>query len=541
MSGGVRGSGVTPAPTRFPGGEVSELINPSRDQFLQVARSVQGTAVVPVWREWVADTETPVSALLKLGHLRPVFLLESADGGERVGRYSFLGLQPFWELRAQGDVVTVHRGDRTEERTGDPVAVMRSEIHRYRAAAAGPLPRFYGGAVGYLSYEWVHRLEKLPRPRVSRLGWPEAVFVMAGVVLVFDHLRHTVTVVVNQLLDGDSDSCYSRAAARIEEVQHHLAGSLPRASCPHGVREGEFSVPRMPLPPDGQRSLLPERETGAEGFTSNFTREEFCRCVRRAKEYIRAGDIFQVVLSQRLERRLRAHPLDVYRVLRALNPSPYMFYLDLGDRYLAGASPEMLVRVEEGWVETRPIAGTRPRGRDAEEDERLAGELVADPKERAEHVMLVDLGRNDVGRVCQPGTVRVTEFMTVERYSHVMHIVSAVRGKLCPDVDAFGALASCFPAGTLTGAPKVRAMEIIRELEPEERGPYGGAVGYFSFSGNADTCITIRTVLMSEGRAVVQAGAGIVADSDPEREYEETMNKARALLLAVERAERGHW
>ncbi|MEW6398277.1 MAG: anthranilate synthase component I [Bacillota bacterium] len=493
------------------------MARPSREEFVRLARGADGEAgevVIPVWEEVVADVETPVSALLKLARHRPVFLLESAEGGEHVGRYSFLGLDPFWEVRGEGDTVTIrHRGGE-ECLSGDPVAVLRSRMARYRLRVVGILPRFCGGAVGYVSYEWVHRLEKLPRPRGGSAGWPEAVFVMAEVVVVFDHLRHTLGIVVNALPGDDAESCYRRARARIEEIKGDLARPL------------EGGVLASPVTAGGPGT----------SFRSNLSREEFCQAVRRAKEYIRAGDIFQVVLSQRLEAPLHSSPLSVYRVLRAVNPSPYMFFLDLGDMQLAGASPEMLVRVEDGWVETRPIAGTRLRGRDAVEDEVLARELLSDAKERAEHVMLVDLGRNDVGRVSQPGTVRVTEFMRVERYSHVMHIVSAVRGRLCPDADAFSALASCFPAGTLTGAPKVRAMEIISDLEPVERGPYGGAVGYFAFSGNADMCITIRTVQMRRGRVVVQAGAGIVADSDPDREYEETLAKARALLLAVEAA-----
>lgn len=518
---------------RLGGGRV---VRPSEQEFVALGKGAWGDggeAVIPVWQEMVADLETPVSALLKLADLGPVFLLESAEGGEHVGRYSFLGLHPFWEMRAEGGVVTVRDRGREERSRGDPVAVLRSHLARYRPVLAGSLPRFYGGAVGYVAYEWVHRLEKLPRPPQGS-GWPEAAFVMPEVVVVFDHLRRTVSIVVNALPGGDPVSAYRRAAARIGEVEERLSRPLgPGVGRP---APAERPGSACPLPRDAAGAAAGGTGGSALSFRSNVAREDFCRAVRRAKEYIREGDIFQVVLSQRLEAPFEASPLAVYRILRSINPSPYMFFLDLGDRQLAGASPEMLVRVEDGWVETRPIAGTRPRGRDPAEDRALERELLADPKERAEHVMLVDLGRNDVGRVCEPGTVRVTEFMKVERYSHVMHIVSAVRGRLRPEVDALAALASCFPAGTLTGAPKVRAMEIISELEPAERGPYGGAVGYFSFSGNADTCITIRTVLMHGGRALVQAGAGIVADSDPDREYEETLAKARALLLAVEAA-----
>lgn len=499
------------------------MASPTLQEFLGIAHTaVASGMVVPVWEEMVADMETPVSALVKLIDMRPVFLLESAEGGERVGRYSFLGFKPFWELRADGSTVRVSSSKGSFHLDGDPVEVLRRFMPR-AASRKWPLPRFFGGAVGYLAYEWVHRLERLPRHAGKPSGWPEAVFVVPELVLIFDHLRYTLTVVVNQQLDRAPEHSYHQALGLIEEVRARLGTSAAV------LHQANMSV----------EPAATGKEIRGIGFVSNFSQSEFCTSVRRAKEYIRAGEVFQVVLSQRLETVTRAQPLQVYRLLRALNPSPYMFYLDLGDRHLVGSSPEMLVRVEEGWVETRPIAGTRPRGRDEDEDRRLEAELLADAKERAEHVMLVDLARNDLGRVCQPGTVQVTDFMRVERYSHVMHIVSAVRGRLRPDLDAFSALASCFPAGTLTGAPKVRAMEIIAELEPSERGPYGGAVGYFSFSGNLDTCITIRTVAMQDGKAVVQAGAGIVADSDPEREYEETVNKARALLLAVQLAEKG--
>lgn len=487
--------------------------HPSLEVFRKLA--AEGN-LIPVRREFVADLETPVSALLKLAPLRPVYLLESAEGGERLGRYSFLGLEPFWQLRAEGGTVTVSAERVIRRESGDPLDILRREMGRYRVAGGEDLPRFYGGAVGYLAYEWVHRLEKLPSLPPDPFPWPEAAFVMARVVVIFDHLRHTVHIVVNQRVGPDLRQSYREAVTTLDEVEARL----------HAPGPGGQLRPAKKPPGSADQAV-----------TSNLSRERFCRMVEVAKEHIRAGDIFQVVLSQRLQCPLTAPPVEVYRALRSVNPSPYLFYLDLGDRQLAGASPEMLVRVEDGWVETRPIAGTRPRGRDEAEDHRLEAELLVDPKERAEHVMLVDLGRNDVGRVAEPGTVEVREFMTVERYSHVMHLVSAVKGKLAAGLDAFRALASCFPAGTLTGAPKVRAMEIIAELEPVARGPYGGAVGYFGFSGNLDTCITIRTVAMAAGRAMVQAGAGIVADSDPEREYEETLNKARALLVAVRMAE----
>ncbi len=491
------------------------MLVPSEEEFLRLAGDHN---LIPVYREVVADLETPISAFCKLAAQAPCYLLESAEGPERVGRYSFLGFDPLWTAVAREGVTTVS-GRLRGRFHGNPLHTLRALLSGYKVAPVPGLPRFFGGAVGFFAYDLARYLERLPAGPPSDLDLPEAAFAACETVVIFDHLTRRVKVVVNAGVDGNPREAYRRAAQKAEAVAGLLRRPLtapagpPAAVCPAGTDSpGAGGVP------------LPDRE----GFLA---------AVRRAKEYIRAGDIFQVVLSVRRSYPLRVPPFQLYRSLRALNPSPYMFYLDFGELQLVGSSPEMLVRVEDGWVETRPIAGTRRRGRDEEEDAALAAELLADAKERAEHVMLVDLGRNDVGRVAVPGTVEVRDLMRVERYSHVMHLVSEVRGRLRPDLDAFDALAACFPAGTLTGAPKVRAMEIIAELEPVRRGPYGGCVGYFGFSGNMDTCIAIRTVVARGGRAYVQAGAGIVADSDPEREWEECANKARALERALELAE----
>jgi anthranilate synthase component 1 len=373
---------------------------------------------------------------------------------------------------------------------------------------------FNGGMVGYISYDAVKYFERLPSPENDPVGVPESVFMMTTTFLIFDHVRHSIRVVSHAFLDGDVKTAYEEAVERIDELIDRL------------------DSPLQLLPRSSASASVPE-------VTSNLTRERYDEVVERCKEYIYAGDIIQTVPSQRFSRPTTAHPLEIYRALRTINPSPYMYYLELDDFHIVGASPEELVRVQNGVVTTRPIAGTKPRGKTEEEDENLARELLTDEKERAEHIMLVDLGRNDVGRVCKPGTVEVDELMIVERYSHVMHIVSHVVGKLREDKTAYDALRSCFPAGTLSGAPKIRAMEIIAEMEPDKRGPYGGAVGYFDLNGNMDTAITIRTMVIKDGVAHVQAGGGIVSDSVPKTEYEETVHKASAVLRAIERAEQG--
>ncbi len=457
--------------------------------------------LIPVYREIVADLETPVSAFLKINRGGPSFLLESVEGGQRLARYSFIGTEPYKTLK-------VNTADAI-----DPLPDIEEEVSRFKIVPVEGLPRFHGGAVGYLSYETVNHFEKLPSPSSDPLDLPEAFFMFTDTLLVFDHVTHTIKVLSHVRLDGDIEKSYLKATHKIDEMVERLNQPLLIAS-------------------------KPQLSQTTPSYTSNFTKNEFEEAVRQIKQYINAGDAIQVVLSQRLTRPTSLPPFEIYRSLRTVNPSPYMFYLDFLDFQIVGASPEILVRVEDGNVMTRPLAGTRPRGLGEEEDRRLEQELKQDEKERAEHIMLVDLGRNDIGRVSQPGSVKVSELMDIERYSHVMHMVTHVQGKLRPDMTAFDALQACFPAGTVSGAPKIRAMEIIAKFEPEKRGPYAGACGYFSFSGNMDMAIAIRTIVMSKGTAYVQSGCGIVYDSVPEKEYEETLNKAKALVKAIEQAEK---
>lgn len=475
--------------------------------------------VVPVYRTLMADLETPVSVYLKLAQrAAPSFLLESVEGGENIGRYSILGVEPHAAIAIQdGRVIRTAAGRSTARllaQGGDPLHVIQQEIEPYRPAPVDGLPRFTGGAVGYLGYDVVRYFEELPKTAIDGLGVPEAILLLADTLVIFDHVKHQLIVLSNAVSQGDPEAAYDSALVRIQSLIDAL---------------------KQPLPP------IPQAESPLDdGLRSNFTREDFEENVRIAKEYIAAGDAFQIVLSQRLTCRTSAPPFAIYRALRMLNPSPYMFFFDFGnDLHLIGASPEMMVRLEDHDATVRPIAGTRPRGATEEEDRALERELLADPKERAEHVMLVDLGRNDLGRVCEYGTVKVPQRFVVERYSHVMHIVSQVEGRLRPGTTAFDLLRATFPAGTLSGAPKIRAMQIIEELEGTRRGPYGGAVGYFGFNGAMDTCITIRALLMRGDTVTVQAGAGIVADSDPAREYEETLSKARAVAMAIRKAEHG--
>jgi anthranilate synthase component 1 len=457
--------------------------------------------LVPIYREIVADLETPVSAFLKINRGGNSFLLESVEGGERLARYSFIGTDPY-------KIITTKPEDNT-----DPLPLVAAELNKYRVVPMSGLPKFCGGAVGYLSYETVTRFEKLPSPPRDNLDVPESLFMFTNTVLIFDHVTHKIKVLSHAYLDGDIEKSYGQAVARIESFIDRLNQPLPQR--PHTV------------------------PFASGNLTSNFTREGFETAVSKIKDYITAGEAIQVVLSQRLSQPTSAEPFEIYRALRSINPSPYMFYLDLKDFYIIGASPEILVRVENNLVATRPLAGTRPRGSTPEEDTRLEQELKTDEKERAEHIMLVDLGRNDIGRVSEPGTVQVSDLMDIERYSHVMHLVTHVQGKLQKRMTAFDALRACFPAGTVSGAPKIRAMEIIAEFEPEKRGPYAGAVGYFSYNGNMDMAIAIRTMVLKQGIARVQAGGGIVYDSIPAREYEESMNKARVLLKAIAQAEQG--
>ncbi len=466
----------------------------------EVRRLKKAGNLVPVCRDIQADLETPVSAYLKIARGNYSFLLESVEGGERMARYSFIGTEPLFVLRTGN------------EKPVDPLHLVEKELARLHPVSISGLPRFHGGMVGYLSYEAARHFERLPCPVQDPQGLPESVLILADTLLVFDHVTHKIKVVSHAYLDGDVDTAYQEATRKIDDLVNRLEQPMHSAA------------------PKNAPADKPE-------VSSNFSRLEFETIVSKAKEYIYAGDVIQTVLSQRLARRTNANPFAIYRALRSINPSPYMYYLHLGDFYIAGASPELLVRVEDSTVSTRPIAGTRRRGKDANEDLTLEEELKNDEKERAEHIMLVDLGRNDIGRVSEPSTVEVTQLMDVERYSHVMHLVSHVQGRLRAGLSQFDALRSCFPAGTVSGAPKIRAMEIIAELEREQRGPYAGAVGYFDFSGNLDTAIAIRTIVIKNNIAYIQAGAGIVADSVPEREYQESLNKAQALLSAIDQAE----
>ncbi len=485
----------------------------SFEEFVDLAK--RGT-FVPVCKEIVADLLTPVSAFLKIAeHSDYAFLLESVEGGEHVGRYSFLGKDPFLILRGGGEEASIEQAGVTTRADGSFIETLRSLMNRFRSPFVPGLPRFTGGAVGYLGYGASAWFE----PTAARTdGEPaasdEAGFMLFDTVLAFDHVQHRILLIANARISGDEDlrALYQFACAKIEFLERELerALSLPRAA-----------------------------DRPALAFTSNVTQDAFETMVRSAKAHIAAGDIYQVVLSQRFETGIGADAFTVYRALRHVNPSPYMFFIRMGGRSIVGSSPEMLVRVEGRRVVTHPIAGTRPRGRSDEEDRRLADELKRNEKEKAEHVMLVDLGRNDLGRVCDYGTVRVPTFMTLERYSHVMHLVSVVEGTLADDRDRLDALVSCFPAGTVSGAPKVRAMQIINALEAAPRGLYAGAVGYLDFAGNLDFCIAIRTIVLENGTARVQAGAGIVADSNPTAEYQETRDKARALFRALELAQAG--
>ena len=499
------------------------MIVPSLEEFRE--RAQQGN-LIPVYREMVADLETPVSAFVKLSRKSNgyAFLLESVAGGESIARYSYLAVDPHRLFASRGRAVTVTEQGR--EHVGvlpageDPLHALKRLMGEYRFVPIPGWERFCGGAVGYIGYDMVRFFEELPDENPDDLGLPDCAMMFAHTVVIFDHVMHRVRVLSNAYVTDDPDAAYAEAVARIEGTVAALQEPLP-------------PVRRFAVTP----GVLPSPD--ATSYPSTMTPDQHREAVLAAKEYIAAGDIIQVVLSHRMSTYVEADPFEVYRALRAINPSPYMFYLSFGDLKLIGASPEILVTEDKGKVVTRPIAGTRRRGRTDEEDRRLERELLADEKERAEHIMLVDLHRNDIGRVCEPGSVVCDELMVVERYSHVMHIASNVRGRLARDKDQFDVLRATFPAGTLSGAPKIRAMEIIDELEPLRRGPYGGAIGYFGFGGAMDTCITLRTIVMRGRMAYVQAGGGIVADSVPEAEYQETLAKAGALLDAVQLAEQG--
>lgn len=498
------------------------MMYPDLDKFRELSK--EGN-LIPVYKEILGDIETPVSAFLKLDK-KPVFLLESVEGGEKWARYSFLGIDPVVTISCYGRKTELRQGSKVSSfETNDPLTVVKETLSKFKPVDVKGLPRFSGGLVGYIGYDVVKFFEHIPGEEKTGLDMPDVFLMLADTILVFDNLKQTIKIVSNVHTEGtDLEDAYRNAETKIDRI----VDELERADC------SRHKIPRL-------ASRHPEKQTEntAGDFSSNFSKEGFLKAVVKTKEYILAGDIFQCVLSQRFERQTGSHPLDIYRALRIINPSPYMYYLDIGSAQIVGSSPEILVRLEGDKVILRPIAGTRRRGDTEEEDRALEEELKKDPKEIAEHIMLVDLGRNDVGRVAEIGSVKVTERLEVERYSHVMHLVSNVEGSLKKGLDAFDVFRACFPAGTVSGAPKIRAMEIIEELEPTKRGPYAGAVGYFSYSGNMDICITIRTLVIKDGKVYVQSGAGIVADSDPEKEYTETVNKAMAMIKAVDYFERG--
>ncbi len=471
--------------------------------------------IIPVIMEVYADMETPISLFKRFEDSKYCFLLESVEGGEKWARYSFIGRNPFLIVKSRNgrNYIEDRNGNKTIE-DGNPIEVIKTLMGKYRGADIPKLPRFNGGAVGFFGYDLIRYYENLPNIPEDDLDLPESHFMFTDEVIVFDHLKQKIHIIVNMHVNGNIERTYNSTTERIKAIYKEILSSRWKIN----------------------ENIKPEQNTLNKefNFTSNISKERFCENVVRAKQYIKDGDIFQVVLSQRLCVETNHEPLDIYRVLRVLNPSPYMYYLKFNDYRIIGSSPEMLVRVEDGFAETCPIAGTRKRGATKEEDEALEKELLADKKECAEHTMLVDLGRNDIGKVSKYGTVKVNNLMHIERYSHVMHIVTNVVGELSEDKTPFDALMSVLPAGTVSGAPKVRAMEIIDELENVKRGPYAGAIGYLSFNGNLDSCITIRTMVIKDNKAYIQAGAGIVADSVPEMEYEETLNKAKALLKALE-------
>jgi anthranilate synthase component 1 len=490
------------------------MIQPSYKEFCQLAK--RGN-LIPVYQELLMDLETPLSFFKRLERDRYAFLLESVEGSERWARFSFLGTRPYRIFKARGNRIEILENGKKKSFLSDaPLDSLAELLAGWRPVPVPGLPPFFGGALGYVAYDAVAQIHEIASEKPDPLGVAEIFFIFVQTVIAFDNLKHTIKVIDNVRIDDPTDprKPYDQATARIQQ----LIASLKKN--PRGI---------------GPRDL--SQTTGARKFRSNLTRREFHGAVNRAKEYIRAGDIIQAVLCQRLETETTTDPFEIYRALRVINPSPYMYYLELEDLRVIGSSPETMVRLTNGVIELRPIAGTRRRGATPEEERELEADLLADPKECAEHIMLVDLGRNDVGRVAAVGTVEVNELMAIERYSHVIHIVSNVRGKLAPDKSAFDLFVSAFPAGTVSGAPKIRAMQIISELEPEKRSLYAGAIGYFGYNGNLDTCIVIRTIVMKGKKVFINAGAGIVADSDPESEYQETLNKARAMLKAVELAE----
>ena len=491
------------------------MLQPDYKEFSRLAREA---TLVPAVKSVTADLLTPVSAFLAVAEDEPhCFLLESVERGEQIGRYTFLGARPYMRVWARGNDITIERGSRREQRVGNVFETWKELLRAHRPAHLPGLPPFTAGAVGYFAYDAVRRLENIGNHAKDDLSVPDCMLMFFDRLLAFDHLRHQIHIIATADVSKESPKrAYDRALKDIAAIERRLAA---------GLRPAHWQKAKA--------------RKGAVKVHAGSSRERYMRSVEQAKEYIAAGDIFQVVLSQRIDFQPDVPPFNLYRALRTVNPSPYMYFLRMGDMHVLGSSPEMLVRVTGPKLEYRPIAGTHPRGKDEADDEQLEQQMRTDEKERAEHVMLVDLGRNDLGRVSEYGSVRVRDLMYVERYSHVMHLVSALEGKLRPDLDAVDAFAACFPAGTLSGAPKVRAMQIIEELEPTRRGVYGGSVLYADFTGNLDSCITIRTMFMKGKHAYLQAGAGIVADSDPAKEFQESVNKAQAVLRAVEMARSG--
>ena len=481
------------------------MYHPSLDEIKACAGE---GSLIPIYRSINADLETPVSAYLKVAKPPYSFLLESVTGGENIGRYSFIGTEPYRVLKT---------GPGEENGEVDPLTLVQEEMNRHKLIPVPGLPRFHGGGVGYLAYDTIHYFEpRVPIMPDDPQGLPESVFMFSDTLLIFDHIRHDIKIVSHVRINGDLEAEYNNAVSKIDELAERLSRPLV--------------LPAALIKPPAQKTTSSEVE-------SNFTRERYHEAVEKCVEYIYAGDVIQVVNSQRYSRKTTVHPFQIYRSLRSVNPSPYMYYLNLDNFQIVGAAIETVAQVQDGIVATHPIAGTRPRGQTPEEEVALADELRNSEKQRAEHIMLVDLGRNDIGKVSVPGTVRVTQLMEIERFSHVMHLVSHVEGKLKPDLTVYDALRSCFPAGTVSGAPKIRAMEIIAEVEAEKRGPYGGAVGYFSFSGNMDTALVLRTGIYKDGVMYIQAGGGVVADSIAEDEYMETRHKSGALLRAIDLAE----
>lgn len=488
------------------------MFYPSLEEVKVLAKNFN---IIPITMEVYADMETPISLFKRFEDSKYCFLLESVEGGEKWARYSFIGRNPFLIVKSCDNNTTIEdRNGNVKSEEGNPISVMKRLMETFKGPDLPKLPRFNGGAVGFFGYDLIRYYENLPNVNSDDLKLPDCHFMFTDEVIVFDHLKQKIHIVVNLHIDNNIERAYNSTTVKIKEIYKEILSTRWKIA----------------------DNFKPDFNNDKKyfGFTSNITKEEYCDNVLKAKEYIRNGDIFQVVLSQRLCVENMQDPFNVYRVLRIINPSPYMYYLKFDDYKIAGSSPEMLVRVEKGIVEACPIAGTRKRGETKIEDEALEKELLADQKELSEHTMLVDLGRNDIGRVSKYGSVNVKNLMHIEKYSHVMHIVTNVEGELGEDKTSFDALMSILPAGTLSGAPKVRAMEIIDELENIKRGPYGGAIGYLSFNGNLDTCITIRTIIFKDNRAYVQSGAGIVADSDPETEFNETLSKAKALLKALE-------